>query len=278
MRTPPTSAAQAPQLPRSPLLSGLLGKSIRDRWIPVVAITAVMWFYTGFALGIYASFGDEAVSLVQQMPDALAALYGSNDGTVAGIVASATYSIMAPLVLVAYAIVSAKTAALGEEKQQSLGLLLGAPISRTRVLMTKLIVVGAGVALLSLLIWAGVVGVAAAVGIDLSAQDIAAASIQLCALAWLFGALSLALCAWTGSARGAGIAGALAAISYFVTTLLPVNPDLADYARLTPWYLYSGPEPLASGVGWWQWSAMVLGAVVLVLVGVAGYRRRDLKG
>lgn len=278
MSGPRTAIATGSVLPRSPLLGGVLAKAVRDRWVPFVAITAVLWFYTAFALGVYSSFGNEAVNLVQQMPDALSALYGSNDGTVAGVVASATFAIMAPVVLVAYAIVSGKSAVLGEEKQRSLDLLLTSPVSRTRVLLSQLLVAGVAVVLISVLTWLGMEAVAAVVGMDLSGQDIAAATLQLCGLAWMFGALSAAICAWTGSGVGAGVAGAVAAISYFLTTLLPVSPELADYARYTPWYLYTGPEPLVGGVGWWQFLVLVAIAAALVLAALIGYRRRDLRG
>ena len=225
-------------------LGGIVRKSIRDRWVSVAAVTAALVFYAAFALGIYSSFGDEAVSLIQNMPDALAALYGTNDGTAVGLVTSATFSILAPLILLAYAIAGGKNTAVGEEQAETLDLLLSTPVSRTRALLGKAWVLAAAIVVVSVLNWRAMELIGPLVGLDVSAQNIFAATVHLIGLAWMFAAFTLAICAWTGSPVGAAIGGALAGVSYLATTLLPIDPDLADLAKFTPWHLYSGGEPL----------------------------------
>jgi hypothetical protein len=74
--------------------------------------------------------------------------------------------------------------------------------------------------------------------LDLSSQNVIGVSVQMLGMVLLFGALALGISAWRGSsALGIGVAAGIAVASYFVTTLLPVVGQLADVAKLTPWYL-----------------------------------------
>jgi hypothetical protein len=98
-------------------------------------------------------------------------------------------------------------------------------------------------------------------------------------MVFLFGALSLGVSAWRGSSGlGVGVAAGLAVLSYFLTTMLPVVEDLADLAKLTPWYLFSGADALSNGI-----DVALLGIALLIAAGLFGLGvytldRRDLKG
>lgn len=89
----------------------------------------------------------------------------------------------------------------------------------------------------------------------------------------------LAISAWRGSSGlGIGIAAGVAAASYFVTTLLPVVEELADVARFTPWFLYSGADSLNDGINVIFLAMAVGAAAALLWVGLFTLDRRDLKG
>jgi hypothetical protein len=123
-----------------------------------------------------------------------------------------------------------------------------------------------------------VVVIAALVDMDLSEQNVLAASVQLLGMVMLFGALSLGLAAWRGSsAIGVGVAAALALLSYFATTMLPVVEELADLARLTPWYLFSGAESLNDGIDIILLGIAIGIAAALFGAGLYALDRRDLK-
>jgi hypothetical protein len=114
---------------------------------------------------------------------------------------------------------------------------------------------------------------------DLSDQNVLGTSIQLLGMVFLFGALALGLSAWRGSsALGIGVAAGLAVLSYFVTTMLPVVEELADIAKLTPWYLFSGANALSDGIDIILLGVALLIAAALFGVGVYTLDRRDLKG
>jgi hypothetical protein len=74
------------------------------------------------------------------------------------------------------------------------------------------------------------------------------------------------------------VAAGVALLSYFLTTMLPVVEELADLARLTPWYLYTGAEALYEGVD--PVLLLIAVAIAAALFGMGAYTldRRDLKG
>ena len=158
-------------------------------------------------------------------------------------------------------------------------ILLSIPLRRRSVLLAKTAVAIIGVVLITALTWLGVVAFAAVFGMDLADQNVMGTSIQLLGMVFLFGALALGLSAWRGSsALGVGVAAGLALLSYFLTTLLPVVEELADLAKLTPWYLFSGADSLSNGVDPFLLGVAFAIAIALLGIGVFTLDRRDLKG
>jgi ABC-2 type transport system permease protein len=264
---------------RNRMLGSVFSKTIRD-WLTwtVVAVVA-MWLISAMYIGIMGSTGDAYVTMMEDFPEALSSIYGMNNGTAEGLAVSGIYFLIGPLVLLTYAIGLGSSAAVGEEEARSLPLLLSGPLRRRSILLAKTAVVIIGVLVITALTWVGVTAIAGLVGMDLSEQNVLGASIQLLGMVFLFGALALGLSAWRGSsALGIGVAAGLAVLSYFLTTLLPVVEELADLAKLTPWYLFSGADPLVNGVDPVLLGIAALIAVTLFGIGVYSLDRRDLKG
>lgn len=264
---------------RNRLLGSVFSKTVRDWLLWTIVAVVAMWLISLMYVGIMASTGDAYVTMMDDVPEAIASIYGSNDGTAAGLAMSGIYSLIGPLVLITYAIGLGSSAAVGEEEARSLPILLSSPLRRRSILVAKTAAASIGVLLITVLTWLGVAAAAGIFGMDLSNQNVLGASIQLLGMVFLFGALALGLSAWRGSSTlGVGVAAGLAVVSYFVTTLLPVVEELAAVARLTPWYLMSGANALADGV-----DVALLGIAVLIATGFFGMgvytlERRDLKG
>jgi ABC-2 type transport system permease protein len=260
------------------MLASVFTKAVRDALLWTVAAMAVLLVMAGVAMPVYAEFGEGYLGLLEDMPAWLRVVYGDGLGSVAGLVGMAMFTLVGPLVLLVYAIGMGTGAAVGEEDDGTLALLLANPVSRGRVLLSKTSVAILGVLLIVALLWLAIDVVARLVGIDMAGQDTLAASIHVAALALAFGALALAVSAWTGSSTlGLGVAGTLAVLSYVTNTWLPMVPDLADLARFSPWQLYAGANALRQGID------PALLAVALVLAGAlftsafVGLRRRDLR-
>lgn len=261
------------------MLVSITAKSIRDAALWTVSAGVVLLALIVVALPAYSSFGEQYISLFEDMPDWIAVVYGDDATSVAGLVGTALFTLMGPLVLLVYAIGLGTSAAVGEEEARTLPLLLANPLSRTRVLVTKAVVAAMGVVLIVLVLWLGIEVVAGLVGIDMSGQDILAASIHLAAFAVSFGSLALAAAAWSGSSTiGIGVAALLATLSYVASTWLPVIEGLSDLAGYSPWHLYVGADALHRGVDIVLLTLTLGLAAAFFGASVVGLRRRDLKG
>jgi ABC-2 type transport system permease protein len=264
---------------RDRLLGNVFTKTIRD-WLlwTVIAIVA-LWLLALMYVAVMSGSGDAYVTMLEDFPDIIANLYGLQDGTAEGMALAGMYSMMAPLVLLTYAIGLGASAAVGEEEAGTLPILLSSPLRRRSIVVAKAVVVVIGVFLVTAGMWLGLEVSAAIFGVDFSQHDQISSAIQLIGMVLLFGALSLGVSAATGSsAIGIGVAAGVAVVSYFLTTLLPIVEELADLARLTPWWLYTGAEALYEGLD----PVLLVIALVIaaVLFGAGAYRldRRDLKG
>lgn len=263
---------------RDRLLGNLVSKTIRDWLIWTCIAVFTLWAMTALYVAMMAATGDEYVSLLADMPEFMANVYGEHGGTAAGLAMSGIYTLMAPLVLLTYAIGLGASAAVGEEEARTLPLLLSSPLRRRRILLAKTGVATGGVVLIVILTWLGAAGLSALFGMDLTELNVAGASVQLLGMVFFFGALALGISAWRGSsAMGIGLAAGLAVLSYFVTTMMPVVEDLAELARFTPWYLYTGAHPLSRGI---DPALLLIGvalAAALLVLGMLALDRRDLK-
>jgi len=271
--------AGAATMLRDRLLGSVFTKTVRD-WLLWTTIAVIaLWLISAMYIAIMSTSGGAYATMMNDFPEALSNVYGMNNGTAEGLAMSGIFFIMAPLVLLTYAIGLGSSAAVGEEEARSLPILLSSPLRRRSILLAKTAVVSLGVILITALTCLGVIALAALMGMDLSDQNVLGISIQLLGMVFVFGALALGLSAWRGSsALGIGVAAGLAVLSYFVTTLLPVVEELADVAKLTPWYLFSGADALSNGV-----DVVLLGIAALITaalfgLGVYTLDRRDLKG
>lgn len=261
------------------LLANVFTKAIRD-WLlwTIVAIVA-LWLIGAFYIAAMSVSGNMYVDILNEMPEPFGEIYGQHDGTNAGIAMAGMYSLMAPIVLLAYVIGLGASAAVGEEEARTLPFLLSSPVRRRSILLSKTAVVVIGTALITAATWLGLLAAGAVFGMDLSDQDALSSSVQLLGMVFLFGALSLGISAWRGSsALGIGVAAGVAVVSYFVTTMVPVVEEVAVLARLTPWWLYTGAEALYEGVDPVLLAIALAIAVALFSVGAYSLDRRDLKG
>jgi ABC-2 type transport system permease protein len=264
---------------RDRLLGNVFTKAIRDwlLWtvIAVIAIVVIAAMY----VGIMSAAGDAYVQMMEDFPEALANVYGTQDGTATGMAMAAMYEIMGPIVLLAYAIGLGSSAAVGEEEARSLPILLASPLRRRSILVAKTAVAALGVVTITLAMWLSMELFTTIFSMDAAGYDVFGASVQLLGMVFLFGALSLGVSAWSGSsALGIAVAAGLAVFSYFFTTMLPVVEELAELAKVTPWYLYTGAEAIYEGIDPILLGIAALLAVILFGGGMYTLERRDLKG
>ena len=254
----------------------LLTQELRHRRNGAAVLGLVLGAYAFFALAISGSLSQTLDNLTKNMPQALKAFVGSN--VPGGYVVGETFTLIAPIALVAYGVVAGASAVAGEERDGTMSMLSAQPVTRTRVLLAK-----AGGLALSLLgvttvFWAGLALADLTYGSELTAGRLAAATIHLLFLGLAFAAIALAVGAATGRPEiASAVAGGIAITAYLTNAMLPLA-GLDRWAELSPWYYALASDPLRHGIDLAHLGVLTgLGAIALVIA-VITFRRRDLLG
>jgi ABC-2 type transport system permease protein len=206
-------------------------------------------------------------------------LGGAGMSTPEGWLSTEVFSIMAPGAIAALVIIDAGRSIASEMEDLSIGLLVSNPISRSRVLRDKCfaVVTHAFVAagLIGLFTWLGVV----VTGLDMSPSRVWAATLSLAVLGFMVGGAAALLAVLIAKRAMAMVAaGGLAFVAYMVSVLLPINADLADWARLSPWHYYWGDNPLLNGINWLNLGVMAAIGLIMFALAILAFRRKDLRG
>ncbi|HZJ02207.1 MAG TPA: ABC transporter permease subunit, partial [Thermoleophilia bacterium] len=166
----------------------------------------------------------------------------------------------------------------GEERDGTIALLLANPISRRHVLLSKAGSLAALTALTAAGLWAAILGSAAVLDVSIEGMHVGALALHLFFSSLLYGCFALAVGAWTGNRSGAaGAAAGLMIISFLAVGILPLLAGAKGFVRIFPWHYFDGSDPLINGVDWSHIAVLGAASTVLVLAGIMGVDRRDLK-
>ncbi len=257
-------------------------------WVKTTSEYQVLLFVAGyymFLIGgvlfgpLYGLMDENILDFTDQLPEVLMALVGGGDmSTPEGWYQVETFGMMAPIMVMVVTVVMGARALAGEESQRTMGLLLANPISRSRIVIEKMLAMVVLTTVLGMITFAGTTLGSLIGGLGMDIGNIAAISLLVTLLGLVFGALALALSAAIGRVKVAiyGSAGA-ALVLYLLNAFLPLNDSLAGYARWSPFYYYSGNEPLVNGMHWGHGALLAGLTAGLVVLAVVLFRRRDLR-
>jgi beta-exotoxin I transport system permease protein len=217
---------------------------------------------------------------LNQMPKAMRSLFaasGADLSTPVGYVQVELLAFLGPLLLIICAITAGASAIAGEEDRHTLDLLVANPVSRARIVMEKFGAMTAGTALIGAVTGIALLGEGALADMTLPAAGVAAAMVHMTLLALVFGTMALAISAATGHpALSRAIPAVVAVIAYVVNGLASVVSWLEPVQKFSPFYQYSGHDPLRHGLSWAAILVAVATIAVLTAIAVAAFRRRDM--
>jgi len=226
-----------------------------------------------------AVYRDIDMSIYTSMPEAFRALMNiTADTDASGLAYGAIYSSYGALTLAALALSIGAVSIAGEERNGTIGLLLGNPRSRTHVLLSK----GASMVTLTgfgaLVLWGAGRAVPAVFDVDVSGMHVGALVLHMFVISIFFGFLAMAIGGWTGN-RGlaSGSTAGILVFSFFAVGLLPFIEGLAGAAKAFPWYYYDSSKPISNGVHWGHLGLLLGASAILGAAAVYGINRRDLK-
>lgn len=255
-------------------------KTASEYQILMMAAGYYMFLIGGVVLGpTYKLLDESLLKLADQLPDTLMALAGGGDiSTPEGYYSVENFGLMAPIIFLMLAVTVGSRALAGEESKRTMGLLLANPISRQRVVLEKMAAMVVLTTALGLVTFAGTVLGSMLGGLGMSVANIAAMALSATLLGLTFGALALAVSAGTGQVKKAvfGTVGP-ALVFYLMNAFLPLNENLAGYAKWSVFHYYSGNEPLINGPHFGHVALLIALTIGLVVAAVALFNRRDLR-
>lgn len=250
-------------------------------------LSTIWWSVGSFGLifinmVFYPSFKDQAEQLQKSfdnLPDAALQLLGGSADffSPVGFVNSQIFFLMLPLLLSVLAIGLGASLIGREEEDQTIENLLARPISRTRLLIAKII---SGRIILLIVTLVGLLTTAITaemVDLDIAVSSLIWATIACLLLVMSVGSITF-LVASLGRARSASIGiGAFFALGgYLVSSLAGTVDWLKGPSHLFPFHYYHSEEILRGHI---QWSSLLVLMGIVFVCGIlswVGFRNRDL--
>ncbi len=238
----------------------------------------------GAVAAIYVSFypamgdGDELQAMVDGLPEGLVSALGYDSiGSAAGYLESTVFGLLAPILLLVFALGAAARLVAGEEEDGALELELTAPVGRRRVLAERLLALVVAVVGLCLVVAAVSAVLVLALDMDVALSGIAAATLGLGSFVLAMSSVTFAVGAATGRRAVALGAGAgLAVVAYMADALAPLVEGAGWLATASPFAWYLGNDPLVEGVDVAGFAGLLLLACLATIVAAATFERRDV--
>lgn len=258
-------------------------KAFYDQWRGTVGLAIGVATYAGLIMAIFPSITGIAdlKAIFERLPEPMRVLFapgGVDITTPEGFISTEFFSIIGPLLFFAYTVAIGGSATAAEEERGTIDLLLSAPVPRWRIVVEKFIALTIGTVVISLGLLAGLAAGALAAGVQLRFDGITATIASAGLLGLLFGAVAMAVGALTGRRTfSIGVAFGLAIASYLVYSLSELVEAIKPLRPLSAFTYYIGDSPLLNGLQPASVAVLVVTTVVLLVLALVAFERRDLR-
>jgi ABC-2 type transport system permease protein len=260
------------------VLRNVLTKTLWDQRRLLLAWAAGLALVTAVYSSVYPSIRDSGAATVANYPEALKDALNLQDvASSAGYLGSAVFGLLLPLLLVLFAVMAGARAIAGDEEAGTLDLVLAHPVSRSQLVLQRFGALAAAVGLLGVAVLLALLAVSGPAELDIGMGRLAAAVVQLMLLGITFGALAVGVGAMTGRrALVIGVSAVAAVLAYLGDTFAPQVDGLGWLRQVSPFWYYSGGEPLRNGLQAGDCAVLVVASAALVAVGAVLFNRRDV--
>ena len=259
----------------------LVLKTLRGRWKNAVGWGGALVAMTTMQLYIYPSIqksGDAMDQFINVFPKEMIAMFRIEDYTSAvGFLGTELFSMMIPLVFLGLGASWGASAGAEEEERGTSEVIYALPISRTRVLVSKLVALWVILLAIAVVEYCVLVVGASIVDLDLTKVHLVAGLASSVGIGLFFNGLALVTASGTGS-RGLalGLAIGVALLSFLVFSLAPMVDSFDAILPAMPFEWALGKSPLKDGFDWVGLGCLGLGALVCYGTALLLLNRRDL--
>ena len=265
----------------------IFAKTLRDSRRATIAVAAVLGFLLILVSAAVASAFStpesraELAAVIAAVPPILQGLAGKpvNVDSLGGYV-NYKYGTFFPLIVSLWSILALSGTLAAESRRGSMEFLVATGLSRRRIAVEKL---AAHILVLTIACVALFVALIVVDGAfarlpqdDITPAMAAGYSLWLGLLSLAAGALAFAVAPFLGRGAAVGIAGMVTFAGFFINGYQVAIPDLAPFANLS-WFGWTTDHlPLAGEFDWMSLLPVVVAIVILLVIGVEAFARRDL--
>lgn len=260
----------------------LVFKTAKDHWKAFFFWTIGLIAMVAIQLSVYPTVRSSAAGLasfLDNYPKALREIFRMEDYTSGpGYLSTELFSMMLPLIFISIGASWGSEATAQEEERRTADLLLTLPISRVRILATKIVTaVLAQLALAIVLVFTLALGIRF-VDLPLATVKIIAGALTGVLLGILFNAIATFVgAAWGKRSVALGGAIGLAIAGFLFYSLAPLVHTFDRITPVNPFQWTLGSRPLYDGIDWGYTSVSLLLATVLYLASLFVFKRRDIQ-
>lgn len=260
-----------------PVSRWVIGQQRRSLASWALALAAVSAMYMAF----YPSMANEDMeALMAGLPEALRQGMGWDAiATGAGYLESTVYGLLAPVLLLVFAIGWAARLLAGEEESGNLELESSSALARSAIYWQRLAALVCGIVVLVAALGVVTLILAPMLEMGIPPGNIVAATVGLGLLIVALATLTFAVGASTGSRSQAAVMGSVVAVTSYIANALSSMIAGADWLALaSPFGWYTDGQPLLNGYQPAGMMALISLTGIAAFVGLAIYQRRDLAG
>ena len=294
-----TEAERRPAPPLAPTFTGpslpsriygfgsIFGKTMRDSRRAVLVVSVLMGLtLIGVSNAIVAEFSTPEsrqglANVVAAVPPILQGLAGKpvNVETLGGYL-QYKYGTFFPLIVSLWSILALSATLAAEARRGSLEFVAATPFARRRIALEKLLAHVTGLTIASVVTFLSLLIVGQTVqglpGDEIPVPAAVGYALWLGLLALAAGSVAFALAPFVGRGSAAGVAGAVMFGGFFINGYQAAIPSIAPLANLTWFGWTSNHIPLAGVYDWATLLPVAIVAIVLLVVGVEAFARRDI--
>ena len=252
-----------------------------DHWRTLLAWTLTLVLMVSIQMSIYPSIRENKTALqgfLDSYPEAIRKIFRMQDYTSGpGFLSTELYSMMVPLVLIAVGATWGASATAEEEDEGTADILLTLPISRTRLMISKMFATMTVIVVLAFVAVANILLLKGRVEMEIDSSKLLAATLSSISLGVFFMGVAFLVGAFSRHKGSAvGVVTGVSLIAFLIYSLSALVDDFDPITPYNPMEWGLGGQPLFNGVDGAGNLKLLVGGFVLLVLAIMKFNQKDI--